>query len=131
VIDRRRVVASAVLAGATAGSLVLAPTSAPAADKTRHDLTVSSEEVGGDDTNEFRLFGTVSTYKGRKLKIQISINSGDWKLWRTTVTDAEDGAFSHPIYGGRRGSKVCYKVVVPSTKRYKTTKAKAGCIKTA
>jgi hypothetical protein len=104
---------------------------ATAVDKPRHDLTVSSEEVSGEHTNDFRLFGAVPTYKGRKLRIQSRVNGGPWRLWKTTPTDAEDGAFSEPIYGGKRGSTVCYKVVVPSTKKYRTTKRKAACIATS
>jgi hypothetical protein len=107
-----------------------ASASAAAAAKPRHELTVTSEEVGGEGTDEFRIVGTVPTFKGRKLKVQLKVNGGAWTLWKTSVTDGQDGSFEEPIYGGRRGSTVCYKVVVPSTKRYRTTKAKAGCITT-
>ena len=97
----------------------------------RHELTVSSEEVGGEGTNHFRVFGAVPTFKGRRLKIQHRVNDGPWRLWKTTLTGAEAGAFSERIYGGKRGSRVCDKVVVPATKKYKTTKRKVACITTA
>jgi hypothetical protein len=116
---------AALLVGLTSG------VPATAADKTPHELTVAAEEVGGEGTNHFRMFGAVPTYKGRRLKIQHRVNGGDWRLWRTTLTGAEDGAFSERIYGGKRGSRVCYKVVVPGTKKYKTTKRKVACIRTA
>jgi hypothetical protein len=119
-----------LLALALALLVAAAPGPAAGAAKVRHDLTVSSEEIGGDDTNRFRVLGAVPTYKGRRLKIQVRVNGGAWKLWRTSLTGAEDGAFSERIYGGKRGSTVCYKVVVPSTKRYRTTKRRAGCIRT-
>lgn len=106
------------------------PAPAAAAAKVRHELTVTSEEVGGEGTDDFRVVGTVPTYAGRKLTIQVRVDAGAWTSWRTSVTDPEDGSFAEPIYGGRRGSTVCYKVVVPSTKRYRTTKARAGCITT-
>lgn len=101
------------------------------AAKVRHELTVSSEEVGGEGTNHFRIFGAVPSFKGRRLKIQHRVNDGAWRLWKTTLTSAEDGAFSERIYGGKRGSRVCYKVVVPATKKYKTTKRKVACITTS
>ena len=131
-IERRRAAAPAVLAGAVASSLLLTLTAGPveALAKTKHDLVVTGEEVGGEGTNKFRIFGTVATFKGRNLTIQIKINQGDWDFWKKTGTDREDGAFSERIYGGKRGSKVCYKVVVPSTKRYKTTRKRAACITT-
>jgi hypothetical protein len=111
--------------------LALGPVPASGAAKVRHDLAVAAEEVGGEDTDHFRIFGTVPTYQGRKLKIQHRVNAGAWRLWRTTRTGAEDGAFSERIYGGKRGSRVCYKVVVPATKKYRATKRKVGCIRTA
>ncbi len=101
-----------------------------AAAKTKHDLVVTGEEVGGEGTNKFRIYGTVATFKGRKLTIQVKVNNGDWEFWKKTATAAEDGAFSERIYGGKGGSKICYKVVVPSTKRYRTTKERAACITT-
>jgi hypothetical protein len=125
----RPAVFGAVLTGLLCTTLSGAPVGAAA--KTKHDLTVAAEEIGGDGTNEFRILGTVSTFKGRNLTIQIRINKGGWDPWKKTATDPDDGSFSERVYGGRRGSKVCYKVVVPSTKRFKTTKRKAGCIRTA
>ncbi|MBJ7359955.1 hypothetical protein [Nocardioides sp.] len=111
--------------------LTLVPSPATGAAKVRHDLTVAAEEVGGEGTNHFRMFGAVPTYQGRRLKIQHRVDDGGWRLWKTTLTAAEDGAFSERIYGGKRGSRVCYKVVVPATKKYRTTKRKVACITTS
>ena len=103
---------------------------AAAAAKTKHDLVVTGEEIGGEGTNKFRIYGTVATFKGRNVTIQVKVNNGDWDFWKKTATADDDGAFSERIYGGKAGSKICYKVVVPSTKRYRTTKKRAACITT-
>ena len=114
-----------------AASLATPPAAvANGADKPRHDLTVSATEIGDEGTNEFRIYGTVATFKGRNLTIQVKVDHGDWDFWKKSATAPEDGAFSERIYGGKRGSKVCYKVIVPSTKRYLTTKKRAACITT-
>jgi hypothetical protein len=105
-------------------------TTANGAAKTKHDLVVQAEEIGGSSSNKFRLFGTVSTYKGRKIIIQRKVNKGQYTFWKKTKTSADKGKFSERIYGGKRGSKICYKVVVPKTKNYKTTKRAVACITT-
>ena len=120
----------AALLMAASGTVSAAPVPAHSAAKTKHDLVVTGEEVGSEGTNKFRIYGTVATFKGRKLTIQVKANHGDWEFWKKTATAAEDGAFSERIYGGKAGSKICYKVVVPSTKRYRTTKERAACITT-
>jgi hypothetical protein len=132
VTARRATTAPAVLAGAVTAALLITHTAGPvdAAAKAKHDLLVTGEEIGGEGTNKFRIYGTVATFKGRNITVQVKVNNGDWDLWKRTATAAEDGAFSERIYGGKRGSKVCYKVVVPSTERYRTTKKRAACITT-
>lgn len=127
-------IVSGLVALVMAASMMLAFSSvtAPAegAAKTKHDLVVQGEEIGGASSNKFRIFGTVSTYKGRKIIIQRKVNKGAYIFWKKTKTNAAKGKFSERIYGGKRGSKICYKVIVPSTKKYKTTKRAVACITT-
>lgn len=112
--------------------LVLTAAQVPAegADKARHDLTVSSEEIGGDDTNRFRMYGDVPTYPGRKLRVERKVNKGPYKRWVTQRTADDSGRFSFRIYGGKVGSTICYRVVVPETNSYRRTKGEASCIET-
>lgn len=103
---------------------------AHAADKPRHDLTVAGKEIGGDGTNRFKLYGTVPTYAGQELRIERKVNKGPFAAWSTEATAPESGRFSFRIYGGKRRSTVCYRVVVPSTPDHRTTKGKKWCIET-
>lgn len=100
-----------------------------AADKPRHDLAASAKEIGGD-SNTFKLFGRVPTYPGRDLRIERKVNKGPFKAWATEATSADNGRFSIKVYGGKRGSTICYRVIVPSTPEYRTTKGDRWCIKT-
>lgn len=100
------------------------------AEKPRHDLTVSAREIGGDDTNRFRMYGEVPTYAGRKLRIERKVNKGPFKRWSKHKTSADTGRFSFRIYGGKVGSTICYRVVVPETNSYARTQGKASCIET-
>jgi hypothetical protein len=114
-----------------AATLALPPASAPAAaTKPRHDLTVSAKEIGDDSSNRFKMFGSVPTYRGRDLKIERKVNNGTFEPWSTDTTSADKGRFSFRIYGGKVGSTICYRVVVPATKHYRRTKGRASCIET-
>ena len=108
--------------------LALTTTTANSAAKVKHDLTANAKEIGS--TDRFKTFGKVPTYAGRKITIQRKVNKGQYTFWKKTKTRADNGKFSERIYGGKRGSTVCYKVVVPSTANYKTTKKVVGCITT-
>ncbi len=122
-----KIVSGLVALVMASGILLAADVAAKA--KPEHDLVVTGKEI--DDTDKFKVYGSVSTYAGKRIKIQRKVNNGRYKLWKKTRTSAETGEFSEPIFGGRRGGKVCYKVVVPATNEYRTTKKRAGCITTA
>jgi len=100
-----------------------------AADKPRHDLTVAAREIGGDDTNRFRMYGEVPTYLGRNLRVERKVNKEPFKRWSKEKT-SDTGRFSFRIYGGKVGSTICYRVVVPATDSYRRTRGKASCIET-
>lgn len=108
-----------------AASVMLAFNSAPAhsAAKVKHDLTITA---AGEIKNTDRFFvkGKVSTYKNRKVRLERKIGKGAWKLYKKMPTNGK-GKFSAQ-FDGPTGS--CFKVVVPSTKKYKETQAKIGCI---
>src|SRR5687767_9691445 len=109
-------IVSGLVALVMAASVMLAftsVTSANGAAKVKHDLTASAKEIG--TTNRFKAFGKVPTYAGKKITIQRKVNKGAYTFWKKTKTQADSGKFSEPIYGGKRGSTICYKVVVPST----------------
>jgi len=97
--------------------------------KEKHALFASGKEIG--NTNKFIAYGRVSTYKNRKIKIQRK-NCGKckWKLYKKVKTAKKNGKFRTRITPGKRGTRVCYKVVVPATARFKTTKRVIGCITT-
>ena len=112
-------------------SVGLAATTSPAtnaAKKEKHDLIAKGKEIG--NTNKFKLFGKVKTYKGRKIVIERKVNKQGYKPWKKIKTSKDKGKYSTRIFGGKRGDKICYKVKVPSTKKYKTTKQVVGCITT-
>lgn len=118
----------ALVMTATVMMALTSATSANGAAKTKHDLTAAAKEIG--TTNRFKTFGKVPTYAGKKITIQRKVNKGPYTFWKKTKTKAGSGKFSEPIYGGKRGSKICYKIVVPKTPNYKTTKQVVGCIST-
>ncbi len=124
-------IVSGLVALVMTASVMLAFTSTTTANgaaKVKHDLTASAKEIG--TTNKFKTFGKVPTYAGRKITIQRKVNKGSYTFWKKTKTKAGSGKFSEPIFGGKRGSKICYKIVVPKTPTYKTTKKAVGCIST-
>ncbi len=102
---------------------------AAAAAKIEHDLIAKGKEAS---PGKFVAFGKVSTYKNRKITIQRARCDGGcrFNFYKTTFTDRDDGRFYTRIYKG--SSRVaCFKVVVPETARYKTTKQQIGCIRPA
>jgi hypothetical protein len=114
-----------------AASLLAPPASAGnAADKPRHDLTVAAKEIGGDDTNRFKMYGDVPTYPGRKLRVERKVNQGTFKRWAKEKTSGDTGRFGFRIYGGKVGSTICYRVVVPETGSHRRTKGEPSCIET-
>lgn len=122
-----RLIVGAVLA-ASFGALP-AP-AANGADAPRHELTVSAKEIGGEGTNKFKMYGQVPTYAGRELRVERKVNGATFIAWSTDLTAADTGRFSFRIYGGKRGSTVCYRVVVPATSEHRLTKGKRWCIET-
>ena len=88
-----------------------------------------AREIGGD-SNRFKMFGTVPTALGVELRVQRKVNKGAFQDWTTELTAADTGRFSVRIYGGKRGSTICYRVVVPAGDGYRTTKGKKWCIET-
>jgi len=99
------------------------------AKKEKHALFASGKELG--NTNKFIAYGRVATYKNRKVNIQRK-NCGKckWKGYKKVKTNATNGKFRTRISPGKRGTRVCYKVVVPATARYKKTQRAIGCITT-
>jgi hypothetical protein len=114
-----------------AASLGTPPALVHAADKPRHDLTVAAKEIGGPKTNRFKMYGAVPTAAGVELRVQRKVDKGAFADWATETTAEGTGRFSFRIYGGKRGSTVCYRVVVPSDPVHRTTKGKKWCIRTA
>lgn len=113
-----------------AASVVTLPApAASAADKPRHDLTVAAKEIGGD-SNRFKMYGAVPTAPGVELRVQRKVNKGAFADWSSELTAVDSGRFSFKIYGGKRGSTVCYRVVVPASDTHRTTKGKKWCIET-
>ena len=112
-----------------AASLVTLPAPAANAANPRHDLTVSAKEIGGD-SNRFKMYGAVPTAAGVELRVQRKVNKGAFEDWGIELTAAETGRFSFKIYGGKRGSTICYRVVVPAGDGHRTTKGKKWCIET-
>ena len=115
-----------------AASLVMspAPTAVGAAAKPRHDLAVSAKEIGDQPAKRFKMFGSVATYAGQEIRVERKVNKGPFEAWSTDVTAAGTGRFSFRIYGGRVGSTICYRVVVPATDQHRTTKSPRWCIET-
>jgi hypothetical protein len=98
--------------------------------KPKHDVFASGKEIR--NSNKFVAYGRVSTFKGRNITVQRK-NCGTcgWKFYKKTKTSEERGKFRTRIAPGQQvPSRVCYRVVVPSTKNYRRTKAPVGCIKT-
>lgn len=112
-----------------AASLVTLSAPPASAAKPRHDLTVKAKEIGGD-SNRFKMYGAVPTAAGVELTVQRKVNKGAFKDWSTELTAVETGRFSFKIYGGKRGSTICYRVVVPASDTHRTTKGAKSCIRT-
>lgn len=125
-----RLVVGLVLAASFVTSPAPAADALGAADKPRHDLTVAGKEIGNDSSNNFKLYGRVPTYLGQDLRIERKVNKGPFTAWSTDTTSADKGRFSTRIYGGKRGSTVCYRVVVPATPDFRATKSDRWCIAT-
>jgi hypothetical protein len=106
------------------------PSASAVAAKPRHDLTVEAKEIGGDHTNRFRMYGQVPTYLGRDLRIERKVNKGPFKRWSKDKTSADTGRFSFRVYGGKVGSTICYRVVVPATDTHRRTNGTRSCIET-
>ena len=117
-------IVSALVALVMAAALAVAYT-APAANaaKPRHDLFAAGKEIR--DTGRFVAYGKVSTFKGRRITVQRKLPGMAYKFYKQTRTSEDKGKFRTSI-DGPTGS--CFKVVVPETHRYRTTKQKIGCI---
>jgi hypothetical protein len=114
-----------------AAPVALPAPAAVAADKPRHDLTVAAKEIGGDGTNRFKMYGAVPTYLGQDLRIERKVNAKPFAAWSKDTTSSDAGRFSFRVYGGKRGSTICYRVVVPATQDHRRTKGPRWCIRTA
>jgi hypothetical protein len=129
-----RVIAAVVAFALLALAPLALSSSASAADageraKPKHIGFATGKELG--NTNKFIAFGKWTTHKGKNITVQRRACGGcNWKFYKKTKTSARKGSFRTRIAPGRRGSKVCYRVVVPGNSKYKTTRDVAGCITT-
>jgi hypothetical protein len=106
-----------VLAISLAG-LVVSPAQAL---KPKHDLTAAP---GTSASGQTYISGKVTTYKNRQVIIQRKLKGKSYVLYKKTPTN-DRGKFRVNVSGP---SQSCFKVVVPSTKKYRTTKKFIGCL---
>ena len=66
------------------------------------------------------------TYLGQDLRIERKVNKAPFAAWSTERTSTDKGRFSIKVYGGKRGSTICYRVVVPSTPEYRPPRVTDG-----
>ena len=119
-----------VVALATLTTLTSTTATAAQQAKPRHVGAVHGKEIG--NTNKFVAYGHWDTFKGRRIAIQRK-NCGTcaWKGYKKVKTRKSDGHFRTRIERGDKvPSRVCYRVNVPPTKKYKRTIAFVGCIQT-
>jgi hypothetical protein len=130
-----RIIATVVAFALVALAPLALSGSASAADvgeraKPKHIGFATGKELG--NTNRFIAFGKWTSYKGKNITVQRrACGSCSWKFYKKTKTSATKGSFRTRIAPGKRGSKVCYRVVVPGTSQYKITRDVAGCITTS
>ena len=111
-------IVSALVALVMAAALAVAYT-APAANaaKPKHDLFAAGKEIR--DTDRFVAYGKVSTFKGSRIIVQRKLPGKAYKFYKKTRR-ARTRASSGRHIDGPTGA--CFKVVVPATKKYRTTK---------
>ena len=130
-----RIIATVVAFALVALAPLALTSGASAADageraKPKHIGFATGKELG--DTNRFIAYGKWTTYKGKRITVQRrACGACQWKFYKTTRTTDLKGKFRTRIAPGGRGSKVCYRVVVPATSKYRLTRAVAGCITTS
>ncbi len=130
-----RIIAAIVAFALLAMAPLALTTGASAADvgeraKPKHVGFATGKELG--NTNKFIAYGKWTSYKGKNITVQRRACGGcSWKFYKKTKTSATQGKFRTRIAPGKRGSKVCYRVVVPGTSQYRLTRAVAGCITTS
>jgi len=130
-----RIIAAIVAFALLAMAPLALTTGASAADvgeraKPKHIGFATGKELG--NTNKFIAYGKWSTHKGKNITVQRRACGGcSWKFYKKTKTSAAKGSFRTRIAPGKRGSKVCYRVVVPGNSKYKLTRDVAGCITTS
>jgi hypothetical protein len=130
-----RIIATVVAFALVALAPLALSSSANAADvgeraKPKHIGFATGKEIR--NTNKFIAYGKWTTYKGKRITVQRrACGSCNWKFYKKTRTTADKGRFRTRIAPGGRGSKVCYRVVVPATSKYRLTRAVAGCITTS
>jgi hypothetical protein len=96
--------------------------SAPAqAAKPKHDLTASP---GTAPSGALFIKGKVTTYTNKKVTIQRKLKGKSYVFYKKAPTDNK-GKFKVNVAGP---SEACFKVVVPKTSAYKTTKLFIGCL---
>ena len=88
-----------------------------------HNLTAQKGKVNGKPV----AFGKVTTYKGERIRIMRRVESGAFKLFKTTVTKNATGKYRVAIKSPK-GKTSCFRVTVPATKKYKLTTKPVGCI---
>ncbi|HWM75295.1 MAG TPA: hypothetical protein VNQ53_16225 [Nocardioides sp.] len=129
-----RIIATVVAFAMVALAPLALTTGASAADfgeraKPKHVGKALGKEIG--NTNKFITYGKWSSYKGKNITVQRRACGGcQWKFYKKTKTSAGEGKFRTGIAPGRRGSRVCYRVAVPPTSKYRLTRVVVGCITT-
>jgi hypothetical protein len=115
-------IVSALVALILAVSMVGLVAGPAQAAKAKHDLTASP---GTKPSGQLFIKGKVTTYTGRKITIQRKVSKkANYVAYKQPFTN-DKGKFKVNVDGP---VGACFKVVVPSTNNYKTTKKFIGCI---
>jgi hypothetical protein len=108
----------ALVLSITMTGLVVSPAQAA---KPKHDLTASPGQAAN---GTLFIKGKVTTFLKKKVIIQRKLKGKSYVLYKKSKTDNK-GKFKVNVAGP---SKACFKVVVPKTSSYKTTKLFIGCL---
>ena len=114
-------IVSAFVALVLAISLAGLVTTPAQAAKPKHDLTAAPGTTASGKTY---ISGKVTTFTKKNITIQRKLKGKSYVAYKKVSTDGK-GKFRVNVSGP---SQSCFKVVVPSTNKYKTTKKFIGCL---